>query len=236
MVSKSDICSILESSFVDEGFDSFVFREKDKGLHGLKEVRFDNSVSYLVFSSEIFKKSRDIYKKRFSAIHLKKDCDQVVLFEKNNKTYICWIEVKTSLHEIYKKGIFQIPGCYYKIKLILNQFNFYSNDNVIEYALAIYADDAPVFAATDAIQRNDNYMRLKTSKISAPPMTLEQKIERKYSRMLCSCSKGMLDGKDFDMHKMPIRSEYIMDKLPFIIWPVSYRGAVVDMDKILALL
>jgi hypothetical protein len=144
--------------------------------------------------------------------------------------------VKTSLNEIFRKGIFQIPGCYYKVKSILGHFKSYNSDDFVEYAIAIYADDAPKVPQKTVQQQNYDYMKLKRNKISAPPMTSEQKIERKYTQTLQSRVKGILYGEDFGMHKLPVKKEYIIDRLPFIIWPVSYKGAVVNMDDIVSLL
>lgn len=233
MISRTDICSVIAPSLVDEGNGSFVFSEKNNESYGLKEVIFDNAGHFLVLSPDFFKKSRDIYQKKFEGTHLKKDCDQVVLFEKEGKKYICWIEVKTSLGEIFRKGIFQIPGCYYKVKSMLGHFKSYNSDDLVEYALAVYANDAPKMTTQ---QLNDDYMRLKANKIAAIPMTSEQKIERKYTQTLQAHGKGILYGEDFGMHKLPVKKEYIIDRLPFIIWPVSYKGAVVNMDDIVSLL
>ena len=235
MISKAELSKVIRPDYMDEGTGAFLFHEADPQTYGLKDVLFDNSGHFLTFSSCFLKDSCEIYKKQFKETYLRKDCDKVVLLEKEDKLYLFWIEVKTSLHEVFHKGIFQILGCYYRVKAFLDNFVSHSDEGVIECALAIYAPDAPQNGQGVEVEVKE-YTRTKYDKIAPDPESDSQKIEHKYSKLLTPKVKNVLDGKDFGTDQLPLQNKYKVDKLPFIVWPVTYRGGVVNMNEIVALL
>lgn len=236
MITKTDLCKVIASAHVEEGDSSFKFDEPKNKQYGLKVVRFDNSGHYIAFRDTLLKASRSMYEAQYQEVHFHKDCDKVVLFEKNGQRYLFWIEVKTSLKQIFNTGIYQIPGCYYRIKALLDEFPSHDPNNIIECALAIYAPDAPPPPQTNSVPAKVvEYTTTKRAKI-APPETEHERIERKYKSILLPRTKGVMEGVDFGMEQLPINENYKLNTLPFIIWPVTYKGAVVNMDDVISLL
>jgi hypothetical protein len=235
MISKDEICKVIQPDYVEEGDGSFHFHESDPQPRGLKDVDFHNSGHYLVMSSQVLKATKNLYVKKCKEVYLQNDCDKVVLFEKEGKKYLFWIEVKTSLAQVYRAAIYQFPGCYYRIKTLLDIFASYTDDDVIECAVAIYADDAPP-AEQNSSEKSEEYVRVKYTKISPEPESKRQKIEHKYAKLLLPQQKGLLEGVDFGTDQLPIMEKYKVNSLPCVIWPVSYEGAAVNLDEIIALL
>ena len=232
MITKNDLCATIKSDYVLEGDGSFQFHETDPGERVLRDVDFQVSGHYVALSSKILKDSAEIYNKQFNETYLRKNCDKVVLLNKDSKDYIAWIEVKTSFNEIYRKGIFQFPGCYYRTKAFLNNFASHSDKGFLEFALAIYTEDAPPIE----ISSTSTYTQAKFKKINPDPETAHQKIENKYKSILKSRGKCIIEGSDFGMDKMPILEKYKVDSLPCVVWPVKYKGGIVNIDEVIALL
>lgn len=232
MITQKDLCTVIKPDYVLEGDGSFQFHETDPGERVLRDVDFQIGGHFVALSTKLLKDSAEIYNKQFKETHLRSNCDKVVLLNKDGKDYIVWVEVKTSLNEIYRKGIFQFPGCYYRTKALLDNFASHTDEGVQEFALAIYAEDAPPVA----ISSSAYYTQTKYQKINPIPETAHQKIENKYKSVLKSKCKCMIEGSDFGMGEMPILDKYKFDALPCVVWPVAYTGAVVNMDDVIALL
>lgn len=236
MITKSSLCKVIASSHVEEGDSSFEFHEPRNKQYGLRDVRFDNTGHYVTFRDSLLKAGCSVYKTQHQEVHFHKDCDKIALIEKNGQRYLFWIEVKTSLKQIFNTGIYQIPGCYYRIKSMLDDFPTHNPNGIIECALAIFAPDAPSPPQSNSIpQKVVEYTKSKRTKIN-PPETEHERIERKYKGILMPRMRGFIEGVDFGMDQLSIKDAYKIDTLPFIVWPVTYTGAVVNLDDVIALL
>lgn len=232
MITKSDLGKVIKPDYVLEGDGSFQFHESDPEERVLRDVDFYTSGHFVALSTMLLKDSAEIYNKQFEETRLRSNCDKVVLLNKDGKDYIVWVEVKTSFNEIYRKGIFQFPGCYYRTKAFLNNFVSHLDEGVQEFALAVYAEDAPPVEISSA----SNYTQAKLTKINPAPETAHQKIENKYKSVLKSRGICTIEGSDFGMDKMPILEKYKVGSLPCVVWPVTYKDGVVNMDEVIALL
>ena len=112
----------------------------------------------------------------------------------------------------------------------------HGQNDIIECALAIYAHNAPPLPKRSSEPQAVVAYTTTKRQLIAPPETRHEKIERKYKATLLPGSVGMLEGADFGMDKLPIKNEYKIGSLPFVIWPVDYANGVVDMDNIVELL
>lgn len=232
MITKIELSEVIRDSYIKEGDGSFHFKETDPGKHGLKDVDFTNCGHYVTLSADLLKDSCEIYIKVFNDVYLRKDCDMVSILQKGDQLYLVLIEVKTTRSEVYRKGIYQIPGCYYRMKSLLNTFKSVDFNNMKECALFIYAEDAPPVATIKS--GVENHLAAKVNMVN-PPTLSKQKIENKH-RKVQPKTLAYLDGVDFGMDKMPIKQEYIMGSLPYVVWPVKYNGASVNMGDFLSLL
>lgn len=235
MISKTELCKVIAPSYVEEGDDTFEFYEKKNKQYGLQQVEFQNSGHYVALSSGLLASSKNMYEVNFEEVCFQRDCDKVVLIKKDDKFYMFWIEVKTSLKQISKSAIFQIPGAYYRIKAILDDFVAHEDRGIIECALAVYAPDAPPPPVNHTLAAVEKYTKSKKRMIN-PPLTPHEQIIRKYAALINAGGKMLLEGTDFGMDKLPILDKYKISTLPCVVWPVTYKNAKVNMEDVIALI
>lgn len=235
MYSKEELSKVLNGDYIESGSDSFDFKEPKNESYGLKKVSFSACGQFIKFNPTILQKSRDAYAVQTDEVYFQKDCDVICILQKGGELYLVWIEVKTSIADIFRKGIYQIPGCYYRIKSWLETFACNAGLNFKELALAIYAQDAPSSPVKTPVKdKLDDFKKSKWSMVN-PPKTRRQIIEEKYRMQVQPSVLSYLEGADFGMDTLPILPQLKIDKLPFIVWPVQYLNATVDMDNVLAL-
>lgn len=235
MITKEDLSKVVASSFIEEGDNSFGFIEKKNKQYGIQYVEFQNSGHYVALSSGLLASSKDMYEVNFEEVCFQRDCDKVVLIKKEDKFYMFWIEVKTSLKQISKSAIFQIPGAYYRIKAMLDDFVAHDNNDIIECALVVYAPDAPPPPINHTLAAVGKYTKSKKNMIN-PPITPHEQIIRKYAALINPRGKMLLEGVDFGMDKLPILDKYKISTLPCVVWPVTYKNAKVNMEDVIALI
>ena len=236
MISKTELCKVIAPSYVEEGDDTFEFYEKKNKEYGLQRVEFKNSGHYVTFNAQMLQSYKDLYTPYYKEVCFQKDCDKVVLFEKAGKSYLVWIEVKTKLNQVSKSAIFQIPGGYYRVKSVLDDFDQLDSCDITECAIAVYAKNPPdpPQDIKDSAQ-NMQYKQNKKAKIGVPETRHEQ-IERKYKAKAHPRKMFVIEGSDFGVNELPIRDKYKLQNLPCVAWPVDYDNAIVDFDEIVALL
>lgn len=233
MLKKEVLCKVIDPNLVDEGSSSFVFVEASNSTHGLTNVHFNISADFLCLKDK-FSKGHPAHITQIEEVHFQKDCDITLLIKKGECNYLVWVEVKTSVKDVYKDAIFKFSGCYYKTKLLLDSFESFDDAEYKEVGIVVYAKNPPKPQQT-VLVNNAQYMDSK-ARIVAQPKTRHQLLSDKYKPYVESGGMFIMVGSDFGTSTLPLKPKYVLSNLPMVAVPVDYNNPIVEIDAILSLL
>lgn len=234
MISKEQMSIIYKSSYFVEGNSTVTITEKEltNQQEDLKCVKLSGiDGNFFQICPEWLKDHNEPYQTKVNELKLlRRDCDSIVFVEHKGKKYALWIELKTGYNAATKDAMFQIVGSYIRSKCYLNAFDGYESDEYIELAVVVghqKKEECLTSTVNSAIMENKRA-------IGDNMATKADLLAQKYRRQLIASNEvTLLDGKDFDLDKLPLASTVVFDKLPFVHEIVDGQECEVDFESVL---
>ena len=124
----------------------------------LTEVEFVTKGTALSISNSLLKESSSVYKKIDANISLKRDCDGILLVEKDSKHYLVLIELKSRFNSEINKAIYQIATSDVRIKHKLSAIDTYIPNEYQEIGVVISFPPKNEISDKDVIERRNNFI------------------------------------------------------------------------------
>lgn len=152
--------SIYGSNYFEKPSSDVTIREKqNKDKKGtLTEVEIVTKGTALSISNSLLKESSSIYKKIDANISLKKDCDGILLVEKESKHYLVLIELKSRFNSEINKAIYQLVTSDVRIKHKLSAIDTYIPNEYQEIGVVISFPPKNEISDKDVIERRNNFI------------------------------------------------------------------------------
>ena len=201
----------------------------NSSVNTLQKVEIQNCGKCFLVKEKWLASGQDKYRNN-GVCHLRRICDGVLYFEKDGEKFLSFIELKSSRKEVFKTGIFKFPVCYYRTRLCFNSFEGVDLSEIKTFGLILYPciDSDRV----SAITQNEGLMEQKMNVVHNRLLD-DIRIRAKYERMVKDKEKVSLEGADFGVDKLPLKTEYKMMSLDTVIWPVSCPIGVIDINEVL---
>lgn len=124
----------------------------------LTKVEIVTKGTALSISNSLLKDSSNAYKKIDANISLKKDCDGILLVEKDSKHYLVLIELKSHFNSEINKAIYQIATSDVRIKHKLSAIDTYIPNEYQEIGVVISFPPKNEISDNDVIERRNNFL------------------------------------------------------------------------------
>lgn len=223
MLEVSILSELLDKKLFYRQTETFLLTESDKRAT-LRSANFLLPGASFIYSTEnIWSASEDLHAKQSHAFQFKKKCDGFVLCRTLEHNYIIWIELKSSLNEVFKKAIYQLSGCYVKGKSHLSNFSLYTAEEFEELAIIVCGPEKEEKSdeeSTEAVLERRN---------SFDTESVESIYKRRYRRD----GKILLKGYDFGMDQMHLVPRIQLVELPVHVEIQSGEDVVVDLASII---
>lgn len=225
MISKNDLSEIYEPSLFTTCSDSFSLIEKDKGAT-MKGVSFVlNGAQFIVCTESIWSQSVNLYAKESQDFNFKRKCDGFVICSYEDKQFLIWIELKSSFNQVFNDAIYQISGCYVKMKSYLRNLAAYHPEDYQEIGIVVSHPDGFMNRSISGNQQID----VRHQQLVNP----EESPKDKYRRLYRSTNKIELLGNDFGADKLHLADEIILHKLPIISIQSEDTNPTIDLLTII---
>lgn len=197
---------------------SFTISENDENAF-VKSVSFNlPGAKFLVLGESLWNTTENIYTEKSEHFQFRRKCDGVVICSYQEQKYIIWIELKSSFNEIFEDAIFQLSGCYVKMKSYLKNFETFNSTEYKELGIVISQQDKKTVNDLVQNRRTDN------------TNTAIQKCRSHYRLN----NQILLRGEDFGIEKLHLAPFIKLNELPVYFQPVTQRHTQnIDLASIL---
>lgn len=218
------INSIFDSAYFEKPASRFSLLEKQNTSGKLHKVDFVLSGNAIVIKNDILSETSRGYKKIDNSVSFKRDCDGLLLIDKDDKHYLVFIELKSSFNEVANSAIYQIASSYVRLKHYLMAIDSYNAGNYEEIGIIIS------YPYTEKVGDNEVLSRR------------EGLIKGGYGTFVDRCKMDFRNGKhilmnssDIGIDVLSISSNLQLNKFKIINInvPDGALTATVDLDKYL---
>ena len=215
---QTDEFSIIEPA---KG-DNVKVRKATFELHGAEFIVCTNEHPWNE-SVDLYQKENARHKYRF-----RRKCDGFAICDFNGQKYLIWIELKSSFGEIFSDAIYQISGCYVKMKSYLECFSNYNSPDYKEIGVVVCR---PEQQKSDDDCNND--INLRQNSLSSRE-ELPTDIFRSEYRNTDRPNIFILRGEIFGSSQMHLKNSIQLKSLPVYYYATDVDTPVIDLGTILS--
>lgn len=225
MITYDDLMnSIYDSCFFEKPASSFTLSEKQNASDKLNRVAFSLSGNAINIRNEILSKTSEGYRKISESLSFRKDCDGLVLIDKDDKHYLVFIELKSGFGDVANKAVFQIASSYVRLKHYLSAIDTYSPNDYQEIGIIISYPYKTVIGDREVLDRRNGL------------------INSAYSSFINRCKNEFKNGNpilinssDFKIDQMNLSSNLQINNLKVINVQVTdgVTDAAINLDNYL---
>lgn len=173
---------------------------------------------------ELYTKDCPIHSFKF-----RKKCDGFVICTFKGQKYLIWIELKSSFNEVFDKAIYQLSGCYVKMKSYLNCFSDYHPEEYKELGIVVSLPEEPYQEEEGNMATIDRRNTLCEHYITPTDIC------RSDYRNTDTPNTFFLRGKDFGIKNTHLSGAIALDKLPVYYYETKEGSPTIDLAPILAM-
>ena len=159
---------------------------------------------------------------------VRRKCDGFAICDFNGQKYLIWIELKSSFGEIFSDAIYQISGCYVKMKSYLECFSNYNSPDYKEIGVVVCR---PEQQKSDDDCNND--INLRQNSLSSRE-ELPTDIFRSEYRNTDRPNIFILRGEIFGSSQMHLKNSIQLKSLPVYYYATDVDTPVIDLGTILS--
>ena len=225
MITYDDLMSsIFDSCFFEKPASSFTLSEKQNALDKLNKVDFTLSGNAINVRNGLLSKTSEGYRKISESFSFRKDCDGIVLVDRDDKHYMVFIELKSGFGEVANKAVFQIASSYIRFKHYLSSIDTYSPHDYQEIGIIISYPYKAEIGDREVLDRRNGLLN------SAYSSFLNRcKIEFKNGNPI------LINSSDLEIDKMNLSSNLQINNLKVINIQVADGAtiAAINLDNYL---
>lgn len=216
--------SIYDSLFFEKPTSSFSLLEKQNTSEKLRKVDFVLSGNAINIKNGILSQTERGYNKINDRISFKKNCDGLVIVDKDENHYLVFIELKSGFNDVANKAIFQIASSYVRLKHYLSAIDTYNPSDYQEIGIIV------------------SYPYINEVGDQAVMSRRESLIYGGYGTFINRCKQEFKNGReilmnssDVEIDTMSITSSFQMNNLRVVNVqvPNGATTATVDLDNYL---
>ena len=225
------LTELYQKNLFQQTKDSYQINEPD-GSSSVTGANFIlKGAEFIVCANETIWKAGEYLYAKTSPVHkfeFRRRCDGFVICSYNGQKYLIWIELKSSFNQVFNDAIFQLSGCYVKMKSYLNCFENYHPEKYKELGIVVSQAEQP-YHGEDG---NNAVESRRGGLISAADNPTD--ICRSNYRNTTTPNTFFLRGKDFGIKNTHISNAIALDTLPVFYYETTGGTPTIDLGPILA--
>lgn len=187
---------------------------------------------FIVCTNEtIWDNGLDLYTKEcpIHSFKFRKKCDGFVICTFRGQKYLIWIELKSSFNEVFTKAIYQLSGCYVKMRSYLNCFSNYHPKEYKELGIVVSRPEEQ-YLGEDGNAAIEGRRGGLITDLDNPT-----DICRSDYRNTDTPNTFFLRGKDFGINNTHLSDSISLDSLPVYYYETKEGTPTIDLGPILAM-
>lgn len=208
IVEKQENATLTEATFRLEGADLIVCSNETLWNHGVG----------------LYAKQSPVHRFEF-----RRACDGFVICTYKGQKYLVWIELKSSFNEVFDKAIYQLSGCYVKMKSYLTCFSDYRPEDYKELGIVVSRPEEQ-YLGEDGNAAIEGRRGGLITDLDNPT-----DICRSDYRNNTAPNMFYLRGEDFGIKNTHISSAIALVKLPVYYYETMEGAPTIDLGPILAM-